>query len=521
MPGYAVLVAAVAWWGLALAPSRVQSVAAQSPGAIAAGDRAEAYYQFLLGRHLEKIGEVDAALAAYRRALDLDPDTVELHIELAGLYARLNRAEEALAAGEAALRRDPDNPRAHRVVGLVHAGLAEERRGAGGSSAQAAEHAARAVAHLERALAGGESDARVVLTLGELQLDSGRPDRTIEVVARLVAQDPERIDASLLLARAYAAAGRRGEAIAVLEAAVALEPEFARALVALGELYGQEGRWREAARQFEQAVRSNPRNVALRKRWASALLHADDAAGAAAVLEEIVAGRPTDVEAIYLLGVARQAGGDRQGAVDAFRRAAALAPQEARVAASLASALISAGRLGEAAEVLAAAGEKFPDDLAVLFQQAALFERQRRYGEAERAFRRLIERDARHAPALNYLGYMLAERGERLEESVELIRRALEIDPANPAYLDSLGWAYFKLRRFDLAEPPLKRASEALPTNSVVQDHWGDLLFALGRHQEAIAAWQRALAGDRDGIDPDAIERKIRTARERARRGGR
>ena len=107
---------------------------------------------------------------------------------------------------------------------------------------------------------------------------------------------------------------------------------------------------------------------------------------------------------------------------------------------------------------------------------------------------------------------MLADRGERLEESVTLIERAIAKDPHNGSYLDSLGWAYFKLNRFDLAESPLRAAGDQLQTNSVVQDHLGDLLNRLGQYVEAIEAWKRALTGDGEAIDPDAIERKIDVA---------
>jgi tetratricopeptide (TPR) repeat protein len=130
----------------------------------------------------------------------------------------------------------------------------------------------------------------------------------------------------------------------------------------------------------------------------------------------------------------------------------------------------------------------------------------------------VIAREPTHAQALNFLGYMLADRGERLEEAVSLIDRALALDPDNGSYLDSLGWAYFKLRRHDDARHYLSRAAEQLPSNSVVQDHLGDALAALGRHADAIAAWQRALAGDRESIDVAAIEAKIARAKEQASR---
>ena len=110
---------------------------------------------------------------------------------------------------------------------------------------------------------------------------------------------------------------------------------------------------------------------------------------------------------------------------------------------------------------------------------------------------------------------MLADRGLRLQESVDYIRRALAIEPDNPAYLDSLGWAYFKMDRLDLAESNLRQAAADRPNDSAVQDHWGDLLFKRGRAAEAISAWRRALAGDGQDIDRAKVEAKIRTANEK------
>ena len=99
-----------------------------------------------------------------------------------------------------------------------------------------------------------------------------------------------------------------------------------------------------------------------------------------------------------------------------------------------------------------------------------------------------------HAPALNYLGYMFAERGERLDESVDLLKKALAIEPDNGSYLDSLGWAYYKADKLDLARENLQRAADQLKANSVIQDHYGDVLFKLSRYDDAIAAWTRAIS---------------------------
>jgi tetratricopeptide (TPR) repeat protein len=113
---------------------------------------------------------------------------------------------------------------------------------------------------------------------------------------------------------------------------------------------------------------------------------------------------------------------------------------------------------------------------------------------------------------------MLADRGERLDESVGYLKKALEIDPDNGSYLDSLGWAYFKGNKLDLASDNLKRAADQLKTNSVIQDHYAELLARQGRFDEAIAAWMRALAGDGDTIDRAGIDQKIRAAQQKLKK---
>jgi tetratricopeptide (TPR) repeat protein len=110
---------------------------------------------------------------------------------------------------------------------------------------------------------------------------------------------------------------------------------------------------------------------------------------------------------------------------------------------------------------------------------------------------------------------MFAERGQRLDEAVGLLTRAVDQDPYNGSYLDSLGWAYYKQGAFDRARDLLVRAGAQMPANSVVQDHVGDVLFALKDVSGAVAAWQRALAGDGKQIERRAIEQKIERARAR------
>jgi tetratricopeptide (TPR) repeat protein len=236
------------------------------------------------------------------------------------------------------------------------------------------------------------------------------------------------------------------------------------------------------------------------------------------VLGPLRATNPSDARLAELEARALAGSGRRADAISTLRVLTDADVDQPSVYLSLADILAEDGRAGEAHDVLDRAAVRFPQAASVAFQRGVLYERAREYARAEEAFRSVIARDPAHAQALNYLGYMLAERGERLDEAVAFIERALAIDPGNGSYLDSLGWAYFKLRRYEDARSHLAQAASQLPTNSVVHDHLGDALAALGRHADAIGAWQRALAGDREAIDPAGIVTKIARAKEQASR---
>ncbi len=110
--------------------------------------------------------------------------------------------------------------------------------------------------------------------------------------------------------------------------------------------------------------------------------------------------------------------------------------------------LEDAGRTAEADGTLKTVADKFPGDVRVPFQQGALLEKRKDYTGAEAAFRSALLKDPDHAPTLNYLGYMLAERTGRLDEAVSLVQQALKVDPDNGSYLDSLGWALVQQKKY-------------------------------------------------------------------------
>ena len=225
---------------------------------------------------------------------------------------------------------------------------------------------------------------------------------------------------------------------------------------------------------------------------------------------------PDDLRLLGLEADAWLKAGDRTRAVALHEGAIERHGDDPEAHVAFAGLLLEARDFAGAERVLEAAGLRFPGAIAIPFQLGAVLEEQQRDDEAERAFRRALALDARHGPTLNYLGYMLADRGQRLDEAVEL--------PAAGARAGPLQRVVPRLARLGLLQAGRAaaarastwlRAGEQLPANSVVQDHVGDVLFALRDRTGAIAAWQRALAGDGRSIEKRDILQKIERARTR------
>ncbi len=131
------------------------------------------------------------------------------------------------------------------------------------------------------------------------------------------------------------------------------------------------------------------------------------------------------------------------------------------------------------------------DQQTIEFMRGAMYEREKNYDAAEKAFRNVLEGDPENAGALNYLGYMYADRGVRLDEAQQLISKALDLDPDNGAYQDSLGWVYYRLNKVDQAADELRLAVDKVGKDPTVHDHLGDVYFKQGKIKEAIQQWSR------------------------------
>jgi tetratricopeptide (TPR) repeat protein len=451
----------------------------QSQAAPKADEDGPAYY-FVLGRHLEGDGKLDEAIAAHKKAIALAPDSAELRAELAGLYARNDRAAEALDTAQDALKRDPDNQEANKIAGTIYAALGEQRQPIRPGD-NPAEYQGRAIAALEKARVDGTFDINIELMLGRLYAQAGEFDKALPLLRHVVDDQPGYQEGALLLAAAQESAGKSDDAIATLQRTLEFNPDYYRGQLRLAETLERAERWEDAADALGRAQALNTRNAALAPRRALALLNAGKAADARKILQPLADAAPADAPTLYLLAEAQRADHDLAAAEATVRKLLTAHPDDAR-----------------GMHVLSLIQQERGDNKA-----------------AEGTLRDLVTKNPQDANALNSLGYMLAERGERLDEAVQLLQRALKIDPDNPSFLDSLGWAYFQQGRLEQADQPLTQAAAKLATSSVVQEHLGDLRFKQQRFADAASAWERALSGDGQSIDRGRIEKKIRDARAR------
>jgi tetratricopeptide (TPR) repeat protein len=143
------------------------------------------------------------------------------------------------------------------------------------------------------------------------------------------------------------------------------------------------------------------------------------------------------------------------------------------------------------------------------YARGIIHERLKIWPNADQDFRSALALNPDQASVLNYLGYSLIERGEKLDEAMEMITKAVEIEPNSGYIVDSLGWGKFRLGQYEEAVPDLERAAELMATDPIVNDHLGDAYWAVGRKNEARFQWRRALSFNPEEVEETRIKRKL------------
>lgn len=346
----------------------------------------------------------------------------------------------------------------------------------------------RVVGAYARALARSGDKARAVEIVDAFQRETGAVDRVSESLRAAIAS--EEVPAQIANARAGMAEALYGLgrgvgnndstlAASLLQLALFLTPNAEYPAMALGSLY-------ESMRQHQAAIdiyRSIPSDAALRReasmQEALNLNVLKRHSEAVALLAELVETEPSDVAAAIALGNVHRSLEDFEKAATVYTSAID-------------------------------AFEDVPNPLWTLYYYRGIaLERTGRWPEAEKDFREALKLSPEHPLVLNYLGYSYIDRGENLDEAVDMVRRAVAARPDDGYIVDSLGWAYYRLGRYEEAVEELERAVSLRSGDPVINDHLGDAYWKVGRKLEATFQWAHARDSDPDPKELPKILRKL------------
>jgi tetratricopeptide (TPR) repeat protein len=490
----------------------------------------------------------------FKAARDLDPDSEEVVLNLSRLYAENNDLDHAVKVIES-VPESERSPKMEFALGAVYEQLKRPKD---------------AIAAYKRAVDMDPEDVHTMGSLALALLNDNQLDEALKVYREMADADPEDAGNLVHISEILRRQGKYDEALAVVKKASKKDPDSLEAGYNEGLLLDVLGRYDESAQVYEHMVDLTSH--------ANGAYTADEKNNRAIFLERLgsVYHEQNKVdEAISTYQKMVDLGGDNalrgyENQVDVYRdakmfdkatevsrKAVQANPKDRDLKLMLAGELVDQGkedegiamargmlnntsddqkvwialgqiytrihRFKDAEEALSKATpltSKKEDTVYLLFLKGGLEDRQKRYEPAEQYFRQALDLDPNNAMVLNYLGYMLADKGSKLPEALKLVHKAVELEPMNGAYLDSLGWAYFKLGQYELAEENLRQAVERDQTDPTVHDHLGDLYEKTGRIRLAAAQWELSLAEFSKSAAPDVepaevakVQKKLETAR--------
>ncbi len=477
--------------------SQAAEVLAAAPESV----RRDPRYKRRLAVGLHGAGRDEEALAIVDALLADDAEDEEIHRLRVAVLSALTRYEEAL---ETLARWQPTEPDQARQRVLVQARLLERLGRTEESYAMLADH------HQN------DDDLQVVLGVAGVLERSGRYDDAADVLSKRMigAEAGDLVVVTRAIADVYIRGGQSDKAIAVYERSIdelekaenlpAARHLAVRRLAALAE--GE--RWTDAIDAAQPLLEVDEADTTFAARVTLATAQAqtgklDDALETLNKAAEIVP------------RAARQLTARRVGLLFEFdRRDAAAAEIDTIAALGGADDLLFAGQLWQQAEewdaslpFLQKAEAMASDPSSALFAQAVAHERSGDIARSAEIFERLLVATPDDARTLNYLGYMWADRGENLERALDMIRRAVALDPDNGAYMDSLGWAYFQVGDYEAARRYLEWAARLIRDDATVHEHLGDVYVALRQPDQARESYRQALALGAD--DPNQVRGKL------------
>jgi tetratricopeptide (TPR) repeat protein len=485
----------------------------------------------LLGRLYRLNNDMQKAEAELKTAIKLDPSSEEAVTTLAMLYTDEGDTGHALKV----LSSIPDSARSAKLYSAL--GAAYEQRKDYKDAIDAYKHAIvldrdnldaiRGLAEnllndgqLEAALEqykviadSNPEDAQTYVRIAEIYRRQGKYDQALENLKRADTLVPDTMDVPYSMAAVYQAQGRYDEAIKLLQdllkktdksdAGTSQADRNNRAIFVerLGMIYREQENYSAAVDTFRKMLTLGDENA--RSGYQEIIdtyREAKEWPQATAAAKEAVQKMPDDRDLRMVLDAQLADTGQVDQSVADIRSMLKGGPEDRDVYIRLAIIYTRAKRWSDAEEALNKAEQistKTDDKAYVYFLRGDLYQRQKMFDQAEDQFRKVLgmtpPSDPQAAATLNYLGYMNADRGVKLEESLNYIKQALTFEPNNAAYLDSLGWVYFKLGKYDLAEDNLNKAAAHMGSDPTVQEHLGDLYQKTGRLKLAAAHWDRAV----------------------------
>ena len=509
----------------------------------------------MLGR-LQKVAQNSVeAEKAYKKALALDPDSEDALTGLALVYGDLGNSTEAARMLKQLSDKSP-SPKSLRALAATYE--------------QMKEYALAAQA-LQRALELNPPDpGDLKRALAEDQTQAKQYDAAIKTYQDLVSDDPSDAQAYVSMSRIYRSMHDLKKARAMSDKAKTLEPYNIEIRYNEVGILEEEGKPADALKAMKDLVLStekrtySPREKEVRAELLGELaqmyLSLDQTEAGVEAYRQVAELDPDKGPAVSasIMDAYRQ-GKDFQKAEQESEAAVKKYPTDPAVHAAHALLLADAGKVDPAvAEVkkflgpgsdtagkgakadrgyyttlaqIYDKGHKFDEEAKALdaaeklsesnrektliwASRGAMYEKMKKIDASETEFRKILQADPENAQALNYLGYILADRGVRLNEALQMITKAVEQDPGNGAYLDSLGWVYYKLGRLPEAEENIRKALETQPRDATVRDHLGDVLLKESKVREAMAQWEISLKewnlSSPADLEPDTVA-KVKT----------
>jgi len=486
----------------------------------------------LLGRLYRLNNDLQKAESELNTAIKIDPSSEEAVTTLAMLYTDEGDTAKALKV----LSSIPDSARSAKLYSAL--GAAYEQRKDYKSAIDAYKHAivldrdnldairglaenllndGQLDASLEQYKVIADSnpeDAQTFVRMAEIYRREAKYDLALESLKHADTLVPDTMDVPYSMAAVYQAQGRYDDAIKLLqdllkktekssEVATSQADRNNRAIFVerLGMIYREQENYPAAVDTFRKMLTLGDENA--RSGYQEIIDTYRDAKEwpqATAAAKEAVQKLPNDRDLRMVLDAQLADMGDFDQAVADIRGMLKGDQDDHDVYIRLAIIYTRAKRWNDAEQSLAKAEQLStkPEDKAyVNFLRGDLYQRQKLFDQADGEFRKVLATttptDPQAAATLNYLGYMNADRGVKLEESLSFIKQALTLEPNNGAYLDSLGWVYFKLGKYDLAEENLNKAAVHMGSDPTVQEHLGDLYQKTNRLKLAAVHWDRAV----------------------------